>query len=171
MAGLRKPPEPVELPRAVVPDRWDRDGFWEGFCEEYEHDSLVPGVSAVRKRVRNKGLEHHHFDTLLYRGENLELLALLQFFAVDMPPLEAAGNFNVMVRPSHRRRGLATLLVNEALARGWGLTPTSTLYTASGRAFADNFWNGVVTPPAPPVSRRSRPYGKITGPEATEADE
>lgn len=72
-------------------------------------------------------------DCLLYRGEDGELLGVLNHYPADYPPLERAGNFLVLVKPSARRRGIATLLLDELDTR-YGLKAEQQAYSAPGRA-------------------------------------
>lgn len=89
-------------------------------------------------------------DCLLYRGEDGELLGVLNHYPADYPPLERAGNFLVLVKPSARRRGIGTLLLDELDTR-YGLKAEQQAYSAPGRALVAHWLRsrGVTVDPVP----------------------
>ena len=61
-------------------------------------------------------------DCLLMYDENLELVGILNYYAIDFPPWEKAGNFTMFTRPDRFRRGIASALLDEARRR-WAVWP------------------------------------------------
>jgi GNAT superfamily N-acetyltransferase len=74
-----------------------------------------------------------HVDCLLHRDRDGALTGLLNFYPIDMPPFEQAGNVLVMVRPDRRRTGIATMLLAVALRR-WPIDLHTQRYTREGAA-------------------------------------
>ena len=76
--------------------------------------------------------------TLLYRNEHGVLLGILNHYPVDYPPWERAGNVNIWVREDHRREGIATRLLGEAMHK-WEINLDQQRFTQSGVDFANAF--------------------------------
>jgi GNAT superfamily N-acetyltransferase len=72
-------------------------------------------------------------DCLLHRDRDGALTGLLNFYPIDMPPFEQAGNLLVMVRPDRRRQGVATTLLAVALRR-WPIDLHAQRFTPGGAA-------------------------------------
>lgn len=53
-------------------------------------------------------------NCLLFRDEVGEVRGILNHYPIDYPPFERAGNVNVFVDPTFRRRGVAIRLIQEA---------------------------------------------------------
>ena len=75
---------------------------------------------------------------LLYRGSLGILTGILNYYEVDYPPYEKAGNVNVFVKPNQQRKGIGTALVQEALRRWPHLKDHPQRYTAQGAAFREH---------------------------------
>lgn len=70
-------------------------------------------------------------DCLLYRGNDGKLLGIANYYAVDYPPYERAGNYLILVDPEHRREGIARALLAEMDAR-WGVDFSQQKYSTKG---------------------------------------
>jgi GNAT superfamily N-acetyltransferase len=79
-----------------------------------------------------------HVHCLLYYGENNTLEGVLNYYPVDIPPLEKKGSINLEVRFDRRRQGIATALLNEAIQR-WEINLKKQAYTTSGERFINFF--------------------------------
>jgi GNAT superfamily N-acetyltransferase len=87
-----------------------------------------------------------HVDCLLYRKDG-KILGILNYYPQDMPPYEMQGNFLVVVDPAHRREGIGTALVAEAVRR-FGADPNEQQVTALGRALNESMgYDGLDSPP------------------------
>ena len=78
-----------------------------------------------------------YVDCLLYRGENGDLLGILNHYPVDCT-LETAGSVNTWVHPEHWGKGIATALHAEANRR-WAIDYTKQRFTPAGLAFTIRF--------------------------------
>jgi len=76
-------------------------------------------------------------DCLLFYDRKKRLRGILNYYAIDFPPWEKAGNVNVWVHPSTRRRGIATQLVRAAMQR-WRIDLDQQRFTPSGLALAEH---------------------------------
>lgn len=72
-------------------------------------------------------------DCLLWRDEAGLVRGILNYYSVDFPPYEKAGNVLVLVDPEWRRQGIAHDLVVTAFDR-WQIDPTQQKYSSEGRA-------------------------------------
>ena len=86
-------------------------------------------------------------DCLLMYDENLELVGILNYYAIDFPPWEKAGNFTMFTRPDRFRRGIASALLDEARRR-WTVDLDQQEWTREGAAFINRY-----------VQRRTLPDG------------
>lgn len=92
-----------------------------------------PGLSYYRGEIS----ESEWVDCLLYRDDDGGLLGILNYYAMDFPPWEQAGNCNIWVRHDHRRQGIGTRLLREAHAR-WRLDFAQQRYTFAGARLAQS---------------------------------
>lgn len=76
-------------------------------------------------------------DCLLYRNAD-GLVGILNYYSIDFPPYERAGNCNVFVKPSHYRQGIGTALLDEARRR-WPIDLQAQRYTAMGSTFIRHY--------------------------------
>jgi GNAT superfamily N-acetyltransferase len=76
--------------------------------------------------------ENTPMDCLLYYNEG-DLLGILFHFPNDFPPF-VKGNVNLVVHPKHRRKGIGTMLMDEAKKR-WDLKFDSHSFTDDGNYF------------------------------------
>jgi len=107
---------------------------WETQSGQYANVRPVgPGITHFIGRLVNGDV-----DCLLMYDDELELVGIMNVFTVDMLPYERAGNFTVMVRPDRRRRGIATLLMDEARRR-WTINFEQQDYSHDGSAFATRY--------------------------------
>lgn len=130
----------------VIPD----DGMltWESQVSQYPARG-VPGISYFRG-YDSTHPERHHVDCLLFRGPDGKLQGVLNYYAVDMPPWEKAGNMNMWVRPDKRRRGIGTRLLDEARRR-WPFNLAQQRFSESGVHFMESYLEGrpeAANPPA-----------------------
>lgn len=72
-------------------------------------------------------------DTLVVRNRKGHVVGLLWHYPVDLPPWEAAGNVNLVVRPDRRGRGIGRQLLTEAIAR-WPINWAQQDFTPEGLA-------------------------------------
>jgi GNAT superfamily N-acetyltransferase len=70
-------------------------------------------------------------DCLLFRDKNGKLRGILNYYAVDYPPYEVAGNVNVWVEPRWQKRGVGVKLLAEA-DRRWKIDLQRQRYTEAG---------------------------------------
>lgn len=92
------------------------DAMWETQVVQYEgfeHTKGYDGVSYTQVK-----LSEGYVDTLLY-CRNSEIIGILNYFPVDIPPYEKKGNVFLVVSPEHKRQGIGTALVLEGLRRGF----------------------------------------------------
>jgi GNAT superfamily N-acetyltransferase len=121
---------PVNIP--VMPDVFD----WDIQAHQYiDIKPRGPGITYFRP-VFDMG----PVDCLLMFNADLDLVGIMNFFPEDLPPYERAGNFTIMVRPDRQRRGIATLLMDEARRR-WTIDFDQQDYSPSGAAFASAYVN------------------------------
>jgi GNAT superfamily N-acetyltransferase len=92
-------------------------------------------------------------DCLLMFDENLELVGILNYYAIDFPPWEKAGNVTMFTHPNKLRRGIGSALMDEARRR-WPVNFDRQEYTRDGAAFINRY-----------VQRRSLSDGisRVTG--------
>lgn len=121
----------------------DADGFliealsWESQVVQYPEVG-APGIGYHRGDMSEFYGEGAHVDNLLYRDEAGEVVGILNYYPRAFIPWEREGNVNVFVHPGHRREGIATALVTEALRR-WDIDPTAQRFTRAGRAMCEKF--------------------------------
>lgn len=76
-------------------------------------------------------------DCLLYRDADGHIVGILNHYPVDNLPWETAGNVNIWVRSDWQRKGVASLLVQEARHR-WNVTLEGQRFTHAGAALANH---------------------------------
>lgn len=76
-------------------------------------------------------------DCLLFYDRKKRLRGILNYYAIDFPPWEKAGNVNIWVHPEARRRGIATRLVRAAMQR-WRIDLDQQRFTKEGLALAEH---------------------------------
>lgn len=95
-----------------------------------------PGISYFAGRQDTDGREYPEpIHCLCWRDEEGILRGVLNYYAVDYPPWEVAGNVNVFVEPSWKHQGIGAALVSEAHRR-WGINWTQQRYTREGLELA-----------------------------------
>lgn len=67
-----------------------------------------PGISYFAGHIPGHDEPVHCY---LWRNETGQLLGIANFYSVDFPPLEQAGNIFLLVHPCHRGRHIASELV------------------------------------------------------------
>lgn len=70
-------------------------------------------------------------DCLLWRSDDGVLRGVLNYFPVDYPPWEQAGNITLLVDPDWRRQGIAHRLLADADSR-WRIVWTQQAFTKDG---------------------------------------
>ena len=109
---------------------------WDRQVVQYAHiKPEQPGI--VYFQGREEGTQDW-VDCLLKYDENLELVGILNFYAIDFPPWEKAGNFTMFTRPDRYRRGIGSALLDEARRR-WTINFDQQDYTISGAAFVNRY--------------------------------
>lgn len=94
-----------------------------------------PGIGYFAGDVSHAHPGKPPIHCLLYRDENGYVVGILNYYEVDYPPWEEAGNVNVFVKRQNRRQGIGTRLVDEAKHR-WGISHRGQRYSAEGAALA-----------------------------------
>lgn len=107
---------------------------WEGQVIQYPQGG-VPGITYFAGDVSEFYPGKPPIHTLLFRHLDGHVIGILNYYEVDYPPYEKAGNVNVFVDPQHRRKGVATALVRQAETR-WGIDYRAQRYSAAGAALA-----------------------------------
>lgn len=83
-------------------------------------------------------------EALLFYAPDGTLAGLFFYFPKDIwvpdisRPIERAGNFTVIVAPGHRRRGVGTRLLREALKR-WNIDFEQQKYTEAGAKLVQRY--------------------------------
>lgn len=91
------------------------------------------------------GLEHvvvmdGRIDAWLYRtGDGSEVVGILYYYRVDLPPWQKAGDVVMMTREDWRGRGVATAMAQAVLAAYPDLDTDGQRYTPDGRAAYEAF--------------------------------
>jgi len=138
--ALVAPIDPDWEPKETLPV-----GAFDWWSQSRQHPRNAPGPGAqivyTRESLSNP---REWVDTLLYYDTDGVLAGILYHYPFDMivddifpsfPVVaERAGNANVFVHPARWRRGIATRLCDEAIAR-FALDLTRQSYTAAGVAF------------------------------------
>lgn len=75
-------------------------------------------------------------DCLIERDRQGYVIGILNHFGHDMPPLERAGNVNVLVHPAMQRRGIGTRLLLTAMDLWPDIDLMAQTYTPAGRSLA-----------------------------------
>lgn len=83
-----------------------------------------------------------YVDCLLWRDTDGTVRGILNHYPTDLPPWEKAGNINIFIDPTMRRRGIATALLMAASQR-WLVNLSQQRYTSEGRAFIMGFQRGL----------------------------
>jgi len=125
-------------PTATIPaDAQTGVYSWEGQAAQYPPTG-VPGISYFAGEVPNG----KPVNCLLYRDEHGELVGILNhyddtYWSGGILPyiLEVPGNVNMWVKPSERRKGIGTALLEEAERRYGPLELHQQRYTEAGAAF------------------------------------
>lgn len=76
-------------------------------------------------------------DCLLYRDISGTLLGILNYYPMDFPPWEKAGNVNMWVMPSRQRQGIGSALWKEACNR-WDIALEGQRFTVAGARLANH---------------------------------
>ncbi len=101
-----------------------------------QYDARGPrGISYFAAEVDDNP---HPIDCLLYRCKAGKLRAILNYYGVDYPPYEKAGNVNLWVAPRWQRRGIGMRLLEEA-DRRWQIDFDQQRYTEAGAALITAF--------------------------------
>lgn len=91
------------------------------------------------------GLEHvvvldERIDVWLHRTDDgSEIVGILYYYRVDLPPWQKAGDVVMMTREDWRGRGVATAMAQAVLAMYPGLDTDGQRYTPDGRAAYEAF--------------------------------
>jgi len=93
-----------------------------------------PGISYFAGDVSDSFPDKPPIHCLLYRAPRGILVGILNFYEVDYPPHEQAGNINVFVKANQQRKGIGTALVLEALGRWPQILSHPQRYSAAGVA-------------------------------------
>ena len=126
--------EPGQIPYAVPSKRDDEVFTWESQAIQYPPNG-EPGISHYRAELA----PDVYVDCLLYRDDDGSLIGIFNFFPEGVPGLEQPRTAAVFVHPDHRRKGIATALMQERLARWSGRAPEGALrMTESGAAFLNS---------------------------------
>lgn len=104
-----------------------------GVTYEVNHINGITGEAADGTRVANPPV-----DCLLWRDAAGTLRGILNHYPVAILLYEDAGNVNLWVDPSCQRQGIATALLDAAMAR-WPIDLDQQAYTPAGEAFI-NTW-------------------------------
>lgn len=75
-------------------------------------------------------------DCLLWRGGDKRVHGILNYYSIDYPPWEKAGNVNVWVQPGWQRKGIGSRLIRVAQRRWGPINWQQQQYTEAGAAFA-----------------------------------
>lgn len=78
-------------------------------------------------------------DCLLYRDADGLVVGILNHYPVDNLPLERAGNVNIWVHPDWKRKGIGSLLWQEASYR-WDINLAQQRFTLSGAHLANHLY-------------------------------
>lgn len=111
----------------------------EAFASQrVQYATLGPaGFSHERHTLTGRG-PHAIVDCLLWRDADGALGGILNHYPNDIPPLQQAGSFLVLVDPTRLRQGIGTRLLAEA-DRRWHLDLDAQEYTQAGLALADAY--------------------------------
>ena len=109
---------------------------WEYFAADYPATG-EPGI-VYRRDVAAKFGPNAVSESLLCYDRDGKLVGILNYFPNNVPFLERAGNFNVIVHPKSRRRGIGTSLLHEAVKR-WPINFEQQRYSHSGARLIHNF--------------------------------
>lgn len=101
---------------------------WESQVVQYPRLG-APGIQYYAGKDENHPVP---IDCLLWRDEDGLVRGILNYYSVNYPPHERAGNVNLFVDPGHRRQGIATALVREANRRWGPINWSQQRYTAAG---------------------------------------
>ena len=124
----------TDLPRYrfAVPSKKDDEIYtWESQVVQYPVMG-DPGISYFRGDV-SPGV---HVDCLLYRDESGTVVGIANYFPMDIPPYEKAGNWALFVRPDRRGEGIGTALMVEGMAR-WDYREDHITFTEGGAALVN----------------------------------
>jgi GNAT superfamily N-acetyltransferase len=117
-------------------------------------------ASSAENRLLTAGEVHRHrdaipgIDCLLLYSASGRLQGILNHYPRDEPPYERAGNVNLYVHPDHRRQGIGTALLREAVRR-WAVDPRRQRYSPAGYELAKSVWpDPTFPPPAQPSTTR-----------------
>lgn len=86
---------------------------WES--QEHQYPNHGPeGLTVTSAHEIEPTWDGPRVDCLLIRNRHGRLIGILNHYPEDVPGLEDAGNFLVLVHPAYRRLGLGTELVRRA---------------------------------------------------------
>lgn len=94
---------------------------WESQARQHPQKG-EPGFGHRRVKVTSPAWDRDDIwiEIITYRDESGDLLGILDYFPNGVPDHEEPGAFAVFVHPAHRREGIGTAVVGEALLRGVG---------------------------------------------------
>jgi GNAT superfamily N-acetyltransferase len=104
------------------------DSYWEKQKRQYPRQNKH-GIHYFKTVIGDK-----HVDCLLYYDEKQKLCGIFNHFPFDIPPYEVAGNINIIVNPTMRRKGIGTALLKEAMSR-WDIDLKRQLWSMKGKKF------------------------------------
>lgn len=102
---------------------------WESQLVQYPPTG-EPGLGYFAG-VMPHALDKPPVDCLLWRSDAGVVQGVLNYFPVDYPPWEKAGNITLIVDPARRHEGIALRLLTEAASR-WEIDWAQQAYTEDG---------------------------------------
>ena len=121
-------------PEVTIPD-WAMLS-WESQANQYPPFG-EPGVSYFKGDLPSG----NYVDCLLWRDQGGILRGILNHYPFKSK-WEEIGNINVWVQPGHRRQGIATALMEEAMNR-WPIDMRQQRYSAEGAALVERLMRRV----------------------------
>lgn len=100
---------------------------WESQVEQYPRLG-APGIQYFAGDVGAL----KPVDCLLWRDEQGLVHGILNYYSIDFPPHEQAGNINIFIDPQRRRQGIGSALLREAHRRWGPIDWNQQRYTESG---------------------------------------
>lgn len=91
---------------------YERAYTWESQVVQYSRIGLPGRISHYSGRVASHDVP---VDCLVWRDEMGKVRGILNYYSVDFPPWEQAGNVNVWVDPAWQRRGIGLALVKRCV--------------------------------------------------------
>lgn len=110
---------------------------WESQAPQYERDDIVPRPGIVHWTVpEDERPAGTPVECLLYYGEFLGLLGILNYYPEGSPLGDAPHDFFLVVHPDRRRQGVGSALIREACRRWPQIDLLGQAYTDAGWATA-----------------------------------